>query len=234
MRHRLILLGLIGLLGLHLPAQSLQVEFAASGGGNWSWGPRAEGFKQSPYRTFSLQAGLGWAFSPRWGVGAGVAYFESGVRTAFSLTEGDGLGDWWVELVNTYPLSPRVYAWYSFAERPGWLNRAQVQMGLRYARSNYVFDWPGTIDAPLPGGQTLQVRQLNATVPHHLWAIEAAWTYRWLRLRGHGVFVGLHLMKGLTPIMTTTHTYAVLPGGSPQASRLTLQGDFVGIMLAYR
>jgi len=184
-----------------------------------------------------------------------VAYFEPGVRTQFSFSHLEGPEFFWAEVVSSY-LSPRLYVWHSFAGRPGWLKRTQAQLGVRYGRDQGTFSLPGITEAQLPSGEFVVASYLTEVTPHHLWAIEASWTYHLLQHRGHKLFVGLHLMKGLTPIMTTTQSYTVTPGvgkelvawsllvstqsytvtpgGDTQSSRLTLQGDFLGLTLGYR
>ncbi|GAB4420387.1 MAG: hypothetical protein OHK0039_33940 [Bacteroidia bacterium] len=139
-----------------------------------------------------------------------------------------------VEVANTYPVSPRLYAWYDFAGHRGWLGHTQASLGLRYGRSASPFEVPGNVDMLLPGGETVVASYLSASPPHHLWSVEASWTGQILKHEAHGLFAGLYLMKGLSSLMTTTHVYTVGAGGAPQESRLTLRGDYIGVGVSYR
>jgi hypothetical protein len=236
MKHKLILLvwAMSQFSGWRLPAQSFQAELGTSAGINWSWGMQAQGFVQEPYLTFSLQGSIGVLLGPHLGLAAGLSYFEAGTRTYYSLAHLGGPEYWSIETVNTYVCSPRIYVWYAWNEQPGWLGKTQVSLGLRYGRSGVDSDFPGSTMDFLPSGQTVTSTYLSRTKPHHAWLIEASYTYELLRRRGHSLAIGLHAMKGLSSIMFTDHDYAISPEGTSYQSRLTLQGDYLGLGVVYR
>jgi hypothetical protein len=230
----LLIWGIAQFSGWRLPAQSLQVEVGPSLGLNWSWGTQAQGFKQEPYPTFSVQGGLGISLGPHLGLGAGLSYFEAGTRTYFSLEHMGGPEYWRIEIVNTYVYSPRIYVWYAWDEQRGWLGKTQVNLGLRYGRWNMDSLFPGNSSDFLPSGQRVTSDYLSHTRPHHAWWIEASYTYELLRARGHSLSLGLHAMKGLSSIQSVSHTYLIEPEGISYQSLLTLRGDYLGLGLIYR
>lgn len=231
-----ILLVLIGVVLVHpLFGQLLQLEVFVSGGSNFSQAVElAEGYSLAISPTFHAQGNVGLKLSEHSGIGAGLSYYPISSRRKFALPT---LTNETISVQNsttTFNFLPRVFVWYSFAEKNRFLPKSQLRFGLLYANDPNFSRSFSTSQYELPDGRIVYRKWERISNPSTFLALEVLYDIEIFQTGNHQLSGGIHVVKGFTELSKITHEYSIGTLQFDQRSQVVMRGDYVGLGISYR